>query len=133
MTYPIPTEQWESILGALALIVVLAFVLERALAQVFEWGGWEAFLKDRKLRAPIALAVSYVICVTCDFDILRVIFAKPTIDVTWLSLGALLTASVIAGGSKGAILLFQGVLGFSKKNIDAKLSAAPPAKNKDTA
>ena len=37
--------------------------------------------------------------------------------------GYALTAGVIAGGSKGAILLFQGMLGFGHKSVSQKVQA----------
>jgi len=39
-----------------------------------------------------------------------------------MSIGTIITAAVIAGGSKGAIKLFQGVLGFGREAIDAQIA-----------
>lgn len=118
-------QQWyQGVFGALILIVVLAMVLERALAVVFEWGVWDVWLAKNKLRAPIALVVSYIICASIHFDILLVIDNKPQSDFTIFGVGVFLTAATIAGGSKGAISLFQNVLKFSQGGNPAAVKAA---------
>jgi uncharacterized BrkB/YihY/UPF0761 family membrane protein len=108
------TDWIQGVLGVLALIVVLAMVLERALSMVFEWGVWDKFLADKSLRAPIALIASYVICAYMQLDILLTIGKKDPSMFRIFSIGTFLTAATIAGGSKGAITLFQNVLNFSK-------------------
>lgn len=114
-------DYYQSVLGALALIVVLALVLERALSVPFEWSLWSKWLEDKKLRAPIALVVAWVICVQMQFDLLPILTKA---DKAWqgtFAIGTFITAGVIAGGSKGAILLFQGILGFGKQAVDARV------------
>ena len=69
-------EQYETVLGALALLDILAMLLERALAVVFEWGVIRDWLKEKRLRVPIALAASYTICVWGQFDVFSVIFRQ---------------------------------------------------------
>ena len=73
---------------------------------------------------------SYVICVWGQFDVLSVVFAKTGGYSGALSFGTFATAAVIAGGSKGAILLFQGVLGFGREAVNARIAAkaTKPAK-----
>ena len=56
-------NHYQMVLGALAMLVILSLLLERALAVIFEWGKWRKEIKERRLRAPIALVVSYVICI----------------------------------------------------------------------
>ncbi len=127
------SEYYQSVLGALALIVVLSMVLERALSVPFEWSLWSKWLEEKMLRAPISFAVAWVICFQMHFDLLPILTNAREAWVGTFSIGTFLTAGVIAGGSKGAILLFQGILGFSKQAVDArveqsKLTAArPPA------
>ncbi|MEP7030086.1 MAG: hypothetical protein ABI830_04055 [Pseudolabrys sp.] len=109
------TEDWiKAVSGALALVVVLAMFLERALSVVFEWGMWDEWLARNSLRAPITLVVSYVICSAMQLDLLHVVGSKDAVPFSLLSVGTFLTAGTIAGGSKGAIALFQNVLNFSK-------------------
>jgi uncharacterized BrkB/YihY/UPF0761 family membrane protein len=108
-------QEWlTAVLGGLGLIVVLSLILERALAVIFEWGVWDVWLAKTSLRAPLALLASYVICATLKFDILIVISKKDPATFAVLSIGTFVTAATIAGGSKGAITLFQNVLGFAR-------------------
>ena len=117
------TDHYQNVLGVLIMLVILSLILERGLAVIFEWGGWREWIGRKKLRAPIALVTAYVICIWYDFDVLSVLFARGNGYSGDLSLGPLITAAVIAGGSKGAILLFQGVLGFGKEAVDARVKA----------
>ena len=112
---------YENVVWALTMLVILSLILERALAVIFEWGGWREWLASKKLRAPIALGVAYAICIWADFDVLSILFAKENGYTGDFSLGPLITAAVIAGGSKGAILLFQGVLGFGRESVNARI------------
>ena len=115
MEFSIFDQTWiQAAAGALGLIVVLAMVLERALSVVFEWGVWDTWLEAKKLRAPLALLASYVICATMKFDILMILAKKNAVDFSIVGVGTFVTAATIAGGSKGAITLFQDVLGFAK-------------------
>ncbi len=109
------SPEWlPGVLGVLFTIVVLAMVLERALSVVFEWGVWDEFLAKHSLRAPLSLIASYAMCAYMKLDILLTIAKKDPATFQLLSIGTFVTAATIAGGSKGAITLFQNVLNFSK-------------------
>src|SRR5688572_14197699 len=97
-------EYYQTVLGAIALVIVLSLVLERALSVPFEWGVWDKWLEAKKLRAPIALIVAWLVCVHMQFDMLQYLTKAEKSWVGPFSIGTLLTAAVIAGGSKGAIL-----------------------------
>jgi hypothetical protein len=127
VTVFLKAEYYQQVLGALALVVVLSMVLERALSVPFEWGVWDEWLKAKKLRAPISLAVAWVLCAQMKFDLLQAISNNTVTWAGWFSIGTFLTAGVVAGGSKGAILLFQGVLGFGKDAVEAKVAQAAQA------
>lgn len=118
----ITPEFYENLFGNLLVLVIAAMLLERALSIVFEWGLIEPMLTKYKLRAPLALLTAWLMCQTYGFDMLSVIFTKTAANTTP---GILLTAATIAGGSKGAILLFQGILGFSKESVDASMGRNP--------
>lgn len=113
---------YQQVLGALALIVVLAMVLERALSVPFEWGLVKDFLDRTKLRAPLAFLAAWAVCWQMKFDLLAVLASNKAGTWNAFSIGVLMTAAVIAGGSKGAVLLFQGVLGFGKEAVDATVA-----------
>ena len=91
----------------LVAIIVLSFFLERALAVVFEHRLWTSRMKGRGLKAPIAFVVALFVCWYWDFDaISTVILADQT-----RTMGHIITAGVIAGGSKASIKLFHDVVG----------------------
>ncbi len=108
------TDWVQGVAGALGLVVVLAMVLERALSVIFEWGAWDVWLARKNLRAPLSLLASYLICAYMKLDILLTIGKQDPSKFALFSIGTFVTAATIAGGSKGAITLFQEVLNFSK-------------------
>ena len=116
-------NNYADLLGALALVVILSLVLERALSVFFEWGLWKDWLERKKLLAPLSYAAAYAVCAANHFDLFAIIFRKPEGWVSALDFGTFATAAVVAGGSKGAILLFQGVLGFGRDAVQAKIAA----------
>lgn len=100
------------------LLVVASFILERALALVFEQDFFRALNKNNRIgwmKEFIAFGVSYSVCRIYNFDCLSRLFCEsaPLNQVT--DFGEILTAMVIAGGSKGAMKLMQDYLGI--KNL----------------
>lgn len=117
------------ILGALGKLIVIAAVLERVLAFVFEY-EWFVRLTTRVerqarqsrvpgLKAGITLAVSLAICFGYRFDILHVLFRTSAPQ----ALGMIVTGLVVAGGSAGAIAIFQGYLNWGKQSRDTLMAA----------
>jgi hypothetical protein len=94
------------------VITVLAFMIERALAILFEHRLWIK-LEDKwgikGLKELVAIALAYNLCAWASFDALALMFHK---ESSWHSV--LITALVVAGGSKGAVKLMQGYLGIKK-------------------
>lgn len=119
------TEVLENLALVLAVVVVFAMILERAAVVLFEWSLWTRLrekLPVLGLNTPIAYIIALGICSHTEFDALLQVF--PSNGQTWdgpFSIGSLVTAGVIAGGSKGAIRLFQGVLGFGRESVEARL------------
>lgn len=99
---------WERLSEVLAVIVVLAILLERALALVFEHRLFVKRLEESGWKMPIALLVALFVCVWWQFDALSMIILR---DKTH-PVGYLITAAIVAGGSKGSIKLFRDVLGW---------------------
>lgn len=129
-------EAFVLVLGALGRLVVAATIVERALAFIFEHKWFiglfmkqvpdpddttKLVLESRVpgLKGLIALACSIGISFGYGFDILHVLFGTTTAD----SIGMLITGFVIAGGSSGAIAIFQGYLKISKDSRDATIAA----------
>ena len=129
-------ETFVIVLGALGRLVVAATIVERVLAFIFEhkWfiglfmkkildpADTTKFVVESKvpgLKGLIALACSIGISFGYSFDILHVLFGSSKAD----SIGMLITGFVIAGGSSGAIAIFQGYLNISKDSRDAIIAA----------
>ena len=71
------------------------------------------------MKGLLALAASLGISFGYKFDVFDALFPNNSNDVT----GKLLTAFVIAGGSAGALAIFQSYLGIGKKSRDAIIEA----------
>jgi hypothetical protein len=110
---------WERLGEVLAGVVVMAFLIERALSLLFGNEHYIRHFKDKHVKELIAFAVSVFVCWYWDFDALSMIFLK---DQTAL-LGFVITGGVVAGGSKGAMKLFQDVMGF-KTDAQKRLESA---------
>lgn len=108
----------ERLMQVLFTIVILSFIVERALSLLFESRFYLSKAKGKSLREVIALGVSAGICITWNFDALSIILVQ---EKTTLY-GAIITGAVVAGGSKGAVKLFHDVLGMkssAKKAFEA--------------
>lgn len=102
---------WEQLMEVLAAVVVLSFVVERALSLIVEHRLYVASLNASGWKEVLAFGLSFFICWNWDLDVVSVIL---TADQTnWI--GQVTTAAVIAGGSKGSIKLFHDVLNIKSK------------------
>jgi hypothetical protein len=121
---------WEQVAEVLVAIVVLAFIVERALALLFEWRPFVGARFSPYVKEPIALLVSLAICSYWKLDALSVLLRgeQPR------ALGMLMTAAVIAGGSKAAVKLFRDVLGVESGSAKrARTERTDPAPKKPVA
>lgn len=124
------TINWEMVGEVLLMVIVLAFLVERALALLFE-SRWFIEIEKRREAAQqgsykplIAFAVSAAGCVMWQFDALSIILLRDT----WTVLGAMITGGVVAGGSKAAVKLFHDVLEV-KSGAQAEKDKLDEAKN----
>lgn len=99
---------WERVGEVLVAIVILAFLLERALAVLFESRFFIKRWKEKSLKELIAFVVAVLACWYWDFDAVSMIFLKEKVTL----LGVIVTGGIVAGGSKGSIKLFRDVMGF---------------------
>jgi len=113
---------------ALATIVVLSFIVERALALLFEWRFFVNAPWSSGVKEPIAFLVSLAVCWYWRLDALSVILRGEKVG----PFGTLLTAAVIAGGSKAALKLFRDVLGVEADNAK-KVRLAGAKRDADSA
>jgi len=107
------TAQWDAVTHALIKVVILSFLIERALAVIFDMERFEPVLNVKDAKAPIAIAVSIAACVTLGIDAIGPLRGRDALT-DFRFLGEVLTGLVVAGGSAGAVKLFQDVLGFRR-------------------
>jgi hypothetical protein len=107
---------WERVFEVLVAIVILAFLLERALALLFETRWFVDHLQGKNLKEAIAFVVGIAVCLFWDFDAVSMIFLKENVTVG----GAVITGAIVAGGSKASIKLFRDVLGFMSSAEDER-------------
>jgi len=117
------------ILTAITKLVVLAMLLERALVIIFDYRWFSKKLSHYGLKTPIAFLVSWAVCSFYKFDVLGALFERSSVS----SMGIFVTAAIVAGGSAGAITLFQGVLKFSKSAQDEMKEVQTAQKEADLA
>lgn len=114
---------WEQVAEVLAAVVVLSFVIERALAPVFESRAFVDRVGSKGVKEPIALAVSLLVCWQWKVDLLSVVLHGERTRF----LGILITAAVVAGGSKASLKLFRDVLGIENDHAKRKRTAGVPS------
>ena len=113
----IASLDWNAILEALVAITILAFFIERALALLFEWRHFHGRFGTTGVKEPLAFCVALLVTWQWQFDALSRVMGAD--QATFL--GEVITAAVIAGGSKASIKLFQDVAGV--RNLPAATSA----------
>jgi hypothetical protein len=129
----------EQLLDVMTTIVVLSFLVERALAVLFENRWFVDRFDSKGVKEPISVLVAFAICRYWDFDAVSVILMRERTHF----FGHLVTAGIIAGGSKASVKLFHDVLNVRSSaekerqaineekieaaRAEAKLAAAPTA------
>jgi hypothetical protein len=107
---------WEVLSEVLVSIIVLAFLLERALSLLFEHRLFVNRLESKGFKEPIALLVAFAVVRAWQFDAVSVIFQAEQQTV----LGHLITAAVVAGGSKASVKLFRDLWGVKSTAAQLK-------------
>ena len=121
---------WAQTGEVLATITVMAFFVERALALLFENQWYLEKLGPKHIKELLAFLLSGVVCVVWKIDALSVILHGDRMTV----LGELLTAGVIAGGSKASLKLFRDIMGVENEQAQfARQQRAAAFENKAAA
>lgn len=105
----------ERLVEVLFTIVVLSFLVERALSILFESRFFIDRFEKKSLKELIGFATSALICWQWNFDALSILLVQETTSVY----GAIITGAVIAGGSKASLKLFRDILGIASKRAKA--------------
>jgi len=145
---------WERVIEALVGIIVLSFLVERAGALLFESRWWIGRFEDTRiskqrqkpassenaqddknvnslsqkelpgqkypLKEMLGFVLALVICKVWDFDAVSIILLSEHTRF----IGIVVTAAIVAGGSKGSIALFQDVLGIMSSAVKEKKELA---------
>ena len=145
---------WERVIEALVGIIVLSFLVERAGALLFESRWWIGRFEDTRIRKQrqkpassenaqddktvnslsqkelpgqkyplkemLGFVLALVICKVWDFDAVSIILLSEHTRLV----GVVVTAAIVAGGSKGSIALFQDVLGIMSSAVKEKKELA---------
>jgi len=117
---------WGRLFEVLITIVILAFLLERALALLFESRVFINHVRGKSFKELIAFVIAALVCWFWDFDALSMIFLKSKVTIY----GAVITGAIVAGGSKASIKLFRDILAF-KSTAEAARQAAEEAEKEE--
>ena len=98
-------QDYERLFEVLATVIVTSFFLERTLALVFEHRLFIAHFTNRGVKEPLAFAGALLVCRAWDFDAVSMTILAERTSL----LGQVLTAGVVAGGSKVSVRLFHDV------------------------
>ena len=118
---------WERIVEVLAAVVVLSFVIERALAVIFEQKLFLKHFDGKSVKELIAVVVSVVGACELELRCNQHDFAHRPHHV----LCELLTGMVVADGSQASLKLFHDVLDIRSSAHEA-VHQSDPATGKPT-
>lgn len=104
---------WERTVEALAVIVVLAFSLERALAPLFESRFFIKRLQGKNIKELMAACLGIAVCWYWDFDVISIVLVAGKTTL----FGTIITGAIIAGGSKASVKLFRDILGWKSSAL----------------
>lgn len=99
------SDYWTNLMKIVIAFAVLAFIIERALYQIFDSKAWQSFENyiDKKfskdaldLKPWISVIMSLFVVFQTNLDMIAVLFAK---DPTWSTL--IITGLFLSGGSTG--------------------------------
>lgn len=120
---------WDRTFEVLAAIVFLSMFLERALSIIFESRTFINAFGDRPVpvKEVIAFGVAVGICIRWHFDAVSMTILTERTS----HFGEIVTAGIIAGGSKGSVALFRDWLGWmstaQKEKVARKRAVAADA------
>ena len=103
-------------------VALLAIFIERSLAVLFEHELWVKYIDPRWswMKEALCLAACYIVARRMNFDAVALLVGHPDPH----TIGKLLTAGALAGGSKGSKKLFYDFLDI--KSNAARAAQVPP-------
>lgn len=98
----------SNIFSSFLFLIILSLLVERTLSVFFEQKFISKFLQGKGIKEFIALILCYIVCQTWNIDVVSNILGQ-----TSNTLGIILSACSIAGGSKASITLFRDIINAS--------------------
>jgi len=122
---------YEPSLKALTILLVLAILLENALAVIFNWRLFLIYFSRKGVRTLVMVAVSWVIVAMSNLDVVAELIraytgeTPPSPDPSgrWF-VTQLLTALILSGGSAGVYSVMKS-LGYRKDVPDEVITPKP--------
>jgi hypothetical protein len=105
---------WERTFEVMATLVVLAFMLERALSLLFENRRFLAKCDDKGVKELIAYGSALVVCWVWAIDAVSTVLGTTAAA----PVGYFISAGIIAGGSKASLRLFHDILGVRSTALE---------------
>lgn len=95
---------YDLIFGTVLVLFIVALFVERFLALLFGLRLYRRFLNGLHVKPVVAFIVCYFVVSQYDFDALSLVMNRGS--HFW---GPVITAGVIAGGSKGVITIWRKI------------------------
>ena len=109
---------WERLIEVITAIIIVSILVERALSIVFEHRFYVKKFDQKGFKEIITFIAGLIVCIGWNFDAISMILVSDNTKIA----GEIITAAIIAGGSKGSVKLFKDIL-------DIKSSASRDAEN----
>jgi hypothetical protein len=100
----------SAIFDAIMFLTMMALILERSLALIFEQKHISKMLSGKGIKEILAFCLCFFVCKEWSIDVISMMLKMEP----GKTLGFIITAAAIAGGSKASIKLFQDVIGIGK-------------------
>ncbi|WGM40698.1 hypothetical protein [Caulobacter sp. NIBR1757] len=119
---------YDAVFKTLFIAMVLALVLESALAVVFNWRPFLYYFDGRGVRTPVSFGFALAIAGALQFDLVTRLYIASQADPVTTDLGPvgyILTGLVLAGGSSAVNTILRG-LGLRQMGAREDVVARPP-------
>ena len=96
---------WDLLFEVFITLIFLSFIVERGLALLFETKFYVNRFGGKGWKELLAFVASLVVCVFAKFDLVSILFVREAMH----PLGYVITAALVAGGSKASVALFKDI------------------------
>ena len=117
----VSTSQVDIDIIPLISVIFISIILERILAVFYDIPLLEKKLKireDLSLKGIIAVFAGVAFCWYTGLDAINPLMEDVVVTKLPPEIAYIMTGVLVAGGSQGAVKVFQDIMGFSKQNRD---------------